>query len=48
MTRTDRSQKRKLFRSCYSFTALLLVYFFPMGGLTGYWQSVSAPPSAPN
>jgi len=48
VTRTDRSQKRKLFRSCYSFTALLLVYFFPMGGLTGYWQSVSAPPSAPN
>lgn len=42
MTLTVRSQKLERFRSCYLLAALLLLY-----GLSGYSQSLPAPPSPP-
>jgi VWFA-related protein len=48
VTRTDRSQKLKEFRSCCSFTALLFVYL--LLGLAGYSQSapvLTSPPALP-
>ena len=42
MTLTVRSQKLERFRSCYCLAALLLLY-----GLSGYSQSLPAPPSPP-